>query len=118
MEVEHLTWIGFIFLTGNSAMAIYRSKDDFYSVSFVIVAYLNLLLLFWCLRLFQRAGQNAPQRPRIKAYVWSLSTLLTCMFSYKVAAIMPWPVDLVVWGLGSSVVIGGFYVFFLYRDGN
>jgi Family of unknown function (DUF6490) len=118
METSHLPWIGLSFLTYNSAMAIYKSKDDSYAVSFVLTAYLSLLLLFWCLRSIERAGPNAPQRNRLKAYVWSLCTLLTGMFSYKVAAIMPWPVDLVVWGLASSVVFGGFYVFFLRREGN
>lgn len=118
METSHLPWIGLSFLTYNSAMAVYRSQDDFYAISFVLTAYLSLLLLFWCLRSIERAGPNAPQRGRLKAYVWFLCTLLTGMFSYKVAAVMPWPVDLVVWGLASSVIIGGFYVFFLHRDGN
>jgi Family of unknown function (DUF6490) len=71
--------------------------------------------LFWFLRLYEQAGQNAAQRGRQKAAIWMLSTYLTSIFSYKVASLMPWPIALVVWGMGATVAYGGFYAFFIYH---
>jgi Family of unknown function (DUF6490) len=110
-----LTGIGFALLTCNSALAIYQSKEDTCSVAFVVSVYFSLLLLFWFLRLYEQAGQNAAQRGRQKAAIWMLSTYLTSIFSYKVAALMPWPIALVVWGMGATVASGGFYAFFIYH---
>uniref|UniRef100_A0A0E0L7U2 Uncharacterized protein n=1 Tax=Oryza punctata TaxID=4537 RepID=A0A0E0L7U2_ORYPU len=35
------------------------------------------------------------------------------MFAWKVAALMPWPVAAVVWGLSVATVLGGFFALFL-----
>jgi hypothetical protein len=37
------------------------------------------------------------------------------MFSYKVAVLMPLPVALVIWAMAASVIIGGFYAFFIFH---
>ncbi|KAJ3694112.1 hypothetical protein LUZ60_009592 [Juncus effusus] len=111
-----LTTIGFTMLTCNSALAIYRSKEDSSSITFIVITYIALLLLFFCLRMYEREERNPDRREKLKACVWLLSTLITVMFAYKVAALMPFWVAMIVWGMASSVVIGGFYVFFIYRD--
>jgi FlaA1/EpsC-like NDP-sugar epimerase len=111
-----LTAMGFAFLTFNSGMAIYRSKGDAGSIAFVAISYLDLLLLFYCLRLYEKAGQNASQKNIIKGAVWFLTTLLTVMFSYKVAALMPMPVAVIVWAMSAATILGGFYAFFLYQE--
>ncbi|KAJ4769841.1 hypothetical protein LUZ62_054098 [Rhynchospora pubera] len=113
-----LTGVGFAMLTCNSALAIYRSKEDAWSVAFVASAYFALLLLFWCLRLYERTAPNGngAQRWKLKVAVWSLSTFLTAMFSYKVANLMPRPIDLVVWTMAATVISGGFYAFFIHHD--
>lgn len=49
--------------------------------------------------------------------VWVLTTLLTLAFSYKVAAIMPVPVQILVWGMAGATILGGFYAFFLHTEG-
>ncbi|KAJ3701391.1 hypothetical protein LUZ61_005096 [Rhynchospora tenuis] len=110
-----LTTVGFTVLTCNSVLAVYRSKEDAWSVAFVVSAYFALLFLFWCLRLYERTAPNAAQRWKLIVAVWSLSTFLTSMFSYKVANLMPWPVDLVVWSMAASVICGGFYAFFIHH---
>ncbi|KAJ3686540.1 hypothetical protein LUZ61_015704 [Rhynchospora tenuis] len=119
MENDNFSWLtamGFAFLTFNSGMAIYRSKGDAGSVAFVAVSYLDLLSLFYCLRLYEKSPHNSSQRRIIKAIVWSLTTLLTVMFSYKVAALMPLPVAVVVWAMASATILGGFYAFFLHTE--
>ncbi|KAJ1691179.1 hypothetical protein LUZ63_015334 [Rhynchospora breviuscula] len=119
MENDNFSWLtamGFAFLTFNSGMAIYRSKGDTSSVTFVVVSYLDLLSLFYCLRLYEKSPHNSSQRRIIKAIVWSLTTLLTVMFSYKVAALMPLPVAVVVWAMASATILGGFYAFFLHQE--
>ncbi|KAJ4782240.1 hypothetical protein LUZ62_066497 [Rhynchospora pubera] len=122
--MDNFSWLtaaGLDFLTFNSGMAIYRSSHgDAGSVAFDVVSFVNLLLLFSCLRMYERSPHNYSQRQTIKSAVWSLTTLLTVMFSYKVAALMPLAVELVVWtGMASATILGGgFYAFFIYKDKN
>ncbi|KAG2594578.1 hypothetical protein PVAP13_5KG013636 [Panicum virgatum] len=108
--------LGFAFLSFNCGMAVYRSWPDTSSVAFVAVAYLALLLLFRCLHLLERAPPGRGQQGQgIKLAVWGLSTLLTLMFSSKVAAIMPPWAQLLVWAMGILTIVAGFYAFFLAR---
>uniref|UniRef100_A0A0D9VDS5 Uncharacterized protein n=1 Tax=Leersia perrieri TaxID=77586 RepID=A0A0D9VDS5_9ORYZ len=116
MGCSILTIIGFMFLTFNSAMAVYRSERDLPTISFVVFSYVDLLLLFYCLRLFEKTPPESPRRHHIKTAVWLLTTMLTAVFSYKVAAIMPFPVQLLVWGMAAATVVGGFYAFFLHSE--
>jgi drug/metabolite transporter (DMT)-like permease len=91
-----LTLSGLAFLTFNSIMAILRSRDDPWSVAFVISSFLDLILLFVCLQKFEKTPRGSPLRFRLKVAVWCLSTFLTVMFSYRVAALMPLAVAIVV----------------------
>ncbi|CAN6216485.1 unnamed protein product [Urochloa humidicola] len=112
-----LTALGFAFLTFNSAMAIYRSNGDVAAVAFVAFSYVDLVLLFVCLRCFELAAPGSPTKGKLKWAVWVLTTLLTMAFSYKVAVIMPLPVKILVWGMAGATVLGGFYAFFLHTEG-
>ncbi|XP_034593878.2 uncharacterized protein [Setaria viridis] len=107
--------LGFAFLSFNCGMAVYRSWDDPSSVAFVVVAYVALILLFRCLHLLERAGPGHRGGQGIKLAVWGLSTLLTLMFSSKVADIMPLWAQLLVWAMGIFTIVAGFYAFFLAR---
>uniref|UniRef100_A0A0E0FHV2 Uncharacterized protein n=1 Tax=Oryza nivara TaxID=4536 RepID=A0A0E0FHV2_ORYNI len=109
---EKLT--GFGFLTLNSLLAIYRSHGDIAGITFVATSYLSLLLLFWCLQQYKRAPANSPAKSRSKAGVWFSSSLLTVVFSWRVSALMPWPVAAAVWLMAASTVVGGFYTLFLW----
>ncbi|URE01469.1 hypothetical protein MUK42_20539 [Musa troglodytarum] len=117
-DTQWLPALGLAFLTYNSAAAVYRSIDEPWAVAFVVVAYVDLLLLFWCLRKFERCFEagSAADRPRLKAAVWCLATLLTLMFSYKVAVIMPLPVAVMVWSMAATVCLGGFWALFLCEE--
>ncbi|OEL16422.1 hypothetical protein BAE44_0022559 [Dichanthelium oligosanthes] len=67
-----LTALGLTFLTFNSGMAIYRSDGDRGSVALVVASYLELVLLFVCLRLFERTPRDSPRQEWLKACVWGL----------------------------------------------
>ncbi|XP_040376027.1 uncharacterized protein LOC121053308 [Oryza brachyantha] len=109
--------LGFAFLSFNCGMAIYRSGGDPSSVAFIAVAYLALVALFLCLHLLEQAPAQAGRRRRpLKVAVWGLSTLLTLMFSLKVAAIMPIWGAVAVWGMGIGTIAAGFYAFFVHRE--
>ncbi|CAL5059453.1 unnamed protein product [Urochloa decumbens] len=110
------TLLGFIFLSFNSAMAIVRSRGDAMAVAFVSYSYADLAALFACLRLFERAGAGSAERTTLKAAVWSLTTALTLAFSYKVAAVMPLPVEVHLWLMAFTTIAGGFYAFFVYEE--
>jgi hypothetical protein len=111
-----LTLLGFAFLTFNSAMAIYRSDGDPAAIGFVAFSYVDLVLLFVCLRWYEREAPGSATRGKLKVGVWILTTLLTMAFSYKVAAIMPLAVKVVIWAMACATVLGGFYGFFVYTE--
>ncbi|CAL5036714.1 unnamed protein product [Urochloa decumbens] len=106
-------------VTLSSAVAVYRAAGDAASVAFVIASYLTLLLLFLCLRAYELAppGEAGGRRDGLlRRAVWALSTLLTMLFSWRVAALMPyWPVALLVWALAAATTVGGFVALFHRR---
>ena len=74
------TWVtkaGLGVLTLNSGLAIYRARGDPASILFVSGSYTTLLLLFRCLRDYERAAPGTPARERARRAVWPLTTLLT-----------------------------------------
>jgi len=112
-----LTMTGFAFLTFNSVMALYRSNGDMGAICFVVFSYVDLVVLFYLLRQFEMTPLLSPRREHIKMAVWLTTTMLTVAFSYKVAKIMPFPVQVLVWAMAGITVLGGFYAFFLHREG-
>jgi hypothetical protein len=107
-----LTALAFAALTGNSALAVYRSRDDPGSVAFVAGAYAAIALLFHLLWRFER-GEGG--RGRTKAAVWLLTTLLTAMFASRVAPIMPPAVGSLVYLMAAGTAGAGFWVMFLHQ---
>ncbi|TVT97350.1 hypothetical protein EJB05_57418, partial [Eragrostis curvula] len=101
-------------LTLNSGLAIYRAWEDLASVLFVAGSYLTLLLLFGCLRTYERAQPGSPARERARRAVWPLTTLLTVGFAWKVAALMPPAVAVLVWGLAIATVAGGYFALYVH----
>jgi len=101
-------------LTVNSGLAMYRSRGDAASILFVAGSYLTLLLLFVCLRAYERAAPGSPARERARRAVWPLTTLLTLSFAWKVAAAMPSAAAAaVVWGLAIATTVGGFVALYV-----
>uniref|UniRef100_K3Y3B0 Uncharacterized protein n=1 Tax=Setaria italica TaxID=4555 RepID=K3Y3B0_SETIT len=71
------TWVttaAFGFFTLNSGLAIYSARGDPASVLFVVGSYLALLLLFHCLRAYERVPPGSPERERARRAVWPLTT--------------------------------------------
>lgn len=102
-------------LTFNFLLALYRSTDDPGNAAFVVASYTDLIALFYCLRLFERTPEAAVQmRKNLKKAVWCLSALLVAMFSYRVAAVMPPAVAVIVWCMAGLTVSGGFCALFVY----
>ncbi|WVZ82535.1 hypothetical protein U9M48_029789 [Paspalum notatum var. saurae] len=114
-QYSALTKLGFGALAFNSALAVYNSWGDAASVAFVLLADAALLLLFICLREFERAAGRGLRRDtgKIKASVWALTTLLTAMFASKVASLMTPAVAALVWAMAVATAAAGFWAFFL-----
>ncbi|CAN6202574.1 unnamed protein product [Urochloa humidicola] len=115
-----LVGAGLLVLTLSCGAAVCRAPRDTASVVFVVASYLTLLLLFLCLRAYELAplGEAGGRRGRMRRAVWSLSTLLTVMFAWRVAAVMPyyWPAALLVWTLSAAAAtVGGFVVILFHR---
>ncbi|RRT79345.1 hypothetical protein B296_00005961 [Ensete ventricosum] len=103
-----------VLLTVNTLLALHRSRDDPWNAAFVVTSYADLISLFYCLRLFERTPEAAVRtRRNLKKAVWCLSALLVAMFSYRVAAVMPPVVAVIVWCMAGLTVSGGFYALFL-----
>ena len=101
-------------LTVNSGLAMYRARGDAASILFVAGSYLTLLLLFVCLRAYERAAPGSPAREQARRAVWPLTTLLTLSFAWKVAAAMPSAAAAaVVWGLAIATTVGGFVALYV-----
>jgi hypothetical protein len=96
----------FIFLTFNSAMAVNRSNGYRADVAFVVSSYACLMALFLCLRLFERPPPGSATRGMVT------TTVLAVISSFKVAGIMPVPVQLLVWGMA---VAPAFFVYWKKR---
>ncbi|TKW19636.1 hypothetical protein SEVIR_4G033501v4 [Setaria viridis] len=48
----------------------------------------------------------------IRRKVWAICTLLTAMFAWKVAGVVPWPVAIGVWAAAAATSAGGFVLMF------
>ncbi|WVZ82509.1 hypothetical protein U9M48_029779 [Paspalum notatum var. saurae] len=112
------TKLGFVVLTANTVLAIRKSRGDVGATIFVILSYAGLILLFYCLRLFEAAPPRSAARDRAKVGVWLTTTLLTAMFSWRVSALMPWPVSVGVYLMGGSTMIGSSYALFVAPNGD
>ncbi|CAL5050975.1 unnamed protein product [Urochloa decumbens] len=107
-----LTKLCLAVLTCNSALALYRSRHDRRSAAFVAGANGALVLLGYFLRRFERRDEGDDRRGT-KAAVWLLTTLLTAMFSFRVAAVMPPAVGSVVYLMAAATVGAGFWALVL-----
>lgn len=106
-----LAGAGLGLLAVNSGLAIYRARGDTAAVLFVAGSCATLLLLFACLRAYERAAPGSPARDRARRAVWPLATLLTLSFAWKVTADMPpdsAAAAALVWGLAIATTAGGF----------
>ncbi|KAJ1257993.1 hypothetical protein BS78_10G039300 [Paspalum vaginatum] len=107
-----------VVLTVTCALAIHRAvaAGDAASVAFVGVSYGALLLLLRSLRAYELALGDADDRGPLRRRVWALSALLTAMFAWKVAAVVPWwPAAVIVWAAAAATSAGGFFALSLHR---
>ncbi|CAN6202557.1 unnamed protein product [Urochloa humidicola] len=110
-----LVQTGVVVLTVTCATAIYRAATagDFGSVAFVVVCYGALLLLLRSLRSYELAPpEAAAERERLRLRVWALCTLLTGLFAWKVAGVVPLPLAVGVWAVAAATSAGGFLLLF------
>ncbi|CAN6277977.1 unnamed protein product [Urochloa humidicola] len=71
---------GFAFLIFNSVMAVSSWNRGFGAVSFVAFFYLDLVTLFYWLRMYQMMLPGSPRRENLKVAMWLLTTMLTIAF--------------------------------------
>ncbi|KAF3326897.1 hypothetical protein FCM35_KLT08527 [Carex littledalei] len=113
---DFLSTISFLFLTYNAVQSIYRSIAKPWDLAFVISCYAELTLLHVCLKIRENLSTDAPieHKHRLKIAVWILISLLTTTVAYRVAQIMPLSLKIVIWGMSGSVIVAGFYAFFIF----
>lgn len=110
-----LVQIGVVVLTVTCATAIYRAAiaSDVATVAFVAASYGALLTLLRSLRAYELAP--AAERERLRVRVWALCTLLTGLFAWKVAGVVPLPVAVGVWAVAVATSAGGFGLLFRHQ---
>ncbi|CAL5050873.1 unnamed protein product [Urochloa decumbens] len=104
-----------VVLTLTCVAAIYRAATagDVCSVAFVVVSYGALILLLRSLRAYELAPpEAAAERERLRLRVWALCTLLTGLFAWKVAGVVPLPLAVGVWAVAAATSAGGFLLLF------
>ncbi|WOL14131.1 hypothetical protein Cni_G22911 [Canna indica] len=113
-----LSVVAFLLLTANTAASAYHSRHQPSALGFALFCYVDLALLFLCLKSFERLGPDSPAEKKegLKAATWLLATALTLAFSWRVAEVMPLLLAVAVWVMAGSVAVGGFYFLFLYSD--
>ncbi|CAN6172495.1 unnamed protein product [Urochloa humidicola] len=102
-------------LTVTCAAAICRAATtgDVVSVAFVVVCYGGLLTLLHSLRSYELALPEAgAERERLRLRVWALCTLLTGLFAWKIAGVVPFPLAVGVWAVAAATSVGGFLLLF------
>ncbi|CAL4889150.1 unnamed protein product [Urochloa decumbens] len=73
-----LTIVGFMFLTFSSALALSSCNRGYGAVAFVVFSYLDLVMLFYCLRLYERTPpESLHRRELLKMVMWVLTTMHT-----------------------------------------
>lgn len=111
-----LPLLSLVFLLFNSCVAIYRSRDNPWSVAYILVSLIDLVFLFYILRVFERTPRHSSLRGKLKATVWFLTTLLTILFSYRIGALVPPAIAITVWIMAVATILGGYYAFFIYKE--
>lgn len=98
-------------------LQIYQLYDQPRSLAFVVFAYGNLVLLFWCLHRFDKEEpeNNSKRRETFKVAVWLLSSCLVLTLTFRVAVMMPFAVKVLVWSMAGANVSFTTYAFFLSR---
>ncbi|XP_042373370.1 uncharacterized protein LOC121967300 [Zingiber officinale] len=113
-----LPFFTFIFLTVNAVESAYHSRHDPSALVFSAFIYSDLLLLFACLKMFDNLGPDSPpkRKGQLKLAVWVLAAGLNVAFAWRVAAVMPLPLSVMLWLMSGVVTVGGFFGLFIYRE--
>jgi peptidoglycan/LPS O-acetylase OafA/YrhL len=100
------------------ASAAWRVRDEPRELAFVAASGALLAALLACLRRAERLAPDsaAGERRRLQAAVWALSAAVSCAFAYRVAAVMPPALAVVVWCMTAFVVLAGLFLLVLCGD--
>ncbi|XP_074591264.1 uncharacterized protein LOC141847150 [Curcuma longa] len=104
-----LAFVAFLLLTYTTAES---------ALAFTLFSYADLVLLFHCLKVFERLGPDATPRKQegLKALVWLLATAQTLAFTWRVAAAIAIPIAVAVWLVAGLITISGFYLMFFFSE--
>ncbi|CAL9125855.1 unnamed protein product [Musa acuminata var. zebrina] len=107
-----------LYLVISVIISVYRFRGDPSMLVFVLFSCSDLLFLFLCLRTFERLAPGSPpaEKARLKMAVWLLSAALVLAFSCRTSSVMPRALAALVWLVAGSVLVGGFYGLFLYKE--
>lgn len=113
-----LAFVAFLLLTFTTAESAYRSRHQPSALAFTLFSYADLVLLFHCLKVFERLGPDATLRKKegLKALVWLLATAQILAFTWRVAAEIPLPIAVALWLVAGLITISGFYLMFFRSE--
>ncbi|MQM02204.1 hypothetical protein Taro_034967 [Colocasia esculenta] len=101
-----------VFFLANSAVAIYRARDDPWEIAFVTAVSITLIALFVAVGAYDRTPQEdaSSRRQKLRFLIWAVATGLNLGFACRVAAMMPPAVSLVIWGMAGFVAVAGLWL--------
>lgn len=114
----YLVTIAVGFFMFNTVGAIVRIRQDIVAVTFTLSLFVLLMILFWCLSVFEKLPRGSKKKERLKLPIWVLSTTLNLLFAYRVWTIIIPNMALgwLVWGMAGTTCLITFYVFFIHDD--
>lgn len=124
LETKLFAWlpaISFVFMAYSSITAIYQSKGDPGTVSFVVGSLLILSALYWCMKEFETAVSHgeAVKKEQLKIAIWVLATALNALFSFRVTTVIDSVVfSIIIWALAGLTTAAGCYLMFFATQGS
>ncbi|KAL5993486.1 hypothetical protein ACLOJK_014411 [Asimina triloba] len=114
-SIPFVTAICIVFLTVNTVVAVIRAHRDLAAVLFIIALYVSVILLYWCLYVYQRLPEGSPKREKLKIPIWSILMGIQFLFVYKLGPLMGLAWRVFAWILVASTALLGFYFLFVFR---
>ncbi|KAJ1262000.1 hypothetical protein BS78_09G073000 [Paspalum vaginatum] len=105
-------------MASSIAPSAWRARGDPWELALITGPCVLLAAMFVCLHRAERLTPDSDpgERRRLHVAVWVLSTGISCLLAYRISMAMPVALVVVIWGMTSLVVLGGFYMLVLYND--
>ncbi|CAA7404817.1 unnamed protein product [Spirodela intermedia] len=117
MSLPSLPTASFLFLTLTAAFSAQRSNGEPGFLSFVVSAYVLLVLFLISLHWFETVPhRDAATKIKGKALITILATSLNLLFSWRVSSQLPAGFAAFIWAVATTTAGAEFYLLFYLKE--